>query len=40
MDSLLDRVRAANPATEDEFDGRANFEALDLAPSAGAASAG
>ena len=32
MDSLLDRVRAANPVSEDEFTGRANFEALALAP--------
>ena len=32
MDSLLDRVSAANPVSEDEFTGRANFEALALAP--------
>ena len=32
MDSLLDRVRAANPVSEDEFDGRQNFDALDLTP--------
>ena len=32
MDPVLDRVRVANPASESEFAGRANFEALDLAP--------
>jgi hypothetical protein len=32
MDALLDRVRAANPVAEAEFAGRANFEALPLAP--------
>lgn len=32
MDPMLDRVRAANPASETEFAGRADFEALDLAP--------
>ena len=31
MDPVLDLVRAANPASEDEFAGRANFAALDLA---------
>ncbi|MDA0135932.1 hypothetical protein [Solirubrobacter deserti] len=29
---MLDRVRAANPASEDEFAGRANFDALSLPP--------
>jgi hypothetical protein len=28
MDPVLDRVRAANPASEDDFTGLANFEAL------------
>jgi len=32
MDPVLDRVRAANPAREDEFAGLADFTALDLAP--------
>ncbi|MDA0173531.1 hypothetical protein OJ998_30785 [Solirubrobacter taibaiensis] len=32
MDPMLDRVRAANPASETEFAGRANFDALELAP--------
>jgi hypothetical protein len=31
-DTLLDRVRAANPASAAEFAGLANFEALPLAP--------
>jgi hypothetical protein len=31
MDALLDRVRAANPAHADEFEGLARFEALPLA---------
>lgn len=32
MDPVLDRVRAANPVTEDEFAGTANFAALPLPP--------
>jgi hypothetical protein len=34
-DSLLDRVRAANPARPAEFDGFANFQALRLEPRRG-----
>ena len=30
MSDVLDRVRAANPAREDEFAGLANFAALEL----------
>ena len=32
MDAVLDRVRAANPASRDEFAGLADFDALDLTP--------
>lgn len=32
MDPVLDRVRAANPVSEDEFDGRTDFDALQLPP--------
>ena len=32
MDALLERVRAANPVTEDEFAGLADFDALVLDP--------
>lgn len=32
MDPVLDRVRAANPVSADEFEGLANFTALDLTP--------
>jgi hypothetical protein len=32
MDALLERVRAADPVSPDEFAGLANFDALDLEP--------